>query len=82
MHLLAAWREAPVFTPRERAALAWAEAPTRLTDGDVPEPVYQEARQHFFDREIADLAFAVVEITGWNRLMIGSRTTPRIETAP
>jgi AhpD family alkylhydroperoxidase len=80
MHLLAAWREAPVYTARERAALAWAEALTRLADGDVPETVYLEARQQFTEKEIADLAFAVAEITGWNRLMIGSRTPPQVET--
>jgi AhpD family alkylhydroperoxidase len=79
MHLLAAWREAPVYSLRERAALGWAEALTRLTDGDIADSVYQEVRQHFSDKEIADLALAVVEITGWNRLMIGSRTPPQVE---
>ena len=79
MHLLAAWREAPVYSPRERAALGWAEALTRLTGGDIADSVFEEARQHFSEKEIADLSLAVVEITGWNRLMIGSRTPPQVE---
>jgi AhpD family alkylhydroperoxidase len=78
MHLLAAWREAPIYSPRERAALAWAEALARLVDGDVPDAVFEEASRHFSAAETADLAYAVVEIGGWNRLMIASRTPPAV----
>jgi AhpD family alkylhydroperoxidase len=74
MHLLAVWREAPVFSERERAALAWSEAVALLPGGDVPDAVYEEARRHFSERELAGLAMAVVQIGGWNRLMIASRT--------
>ncbi|WP_306601835.1 carboxymuconolactone decarboxylase family protein [Geothrix sp. 21YS21S-2] len=78
LNLLVAWREAPVFSARERAALAWTESLTLLTGGDVPDAVYAEACAHFSTREIADLAFAVAEINAWNRLMICSRTPPQL----
>ena len=77
MHLLAAWREAPIYSPKERAALAWAEALTRLTGGDVSDEAYAEMRKHFSEKEVADLSFAVAEINAWNRLMICSRTPPQ-----
>jgi AhpD family alkylhydroperoxidase len=79
--LLVAWREAPVFTDRERAALAWAESMTYLKDGDVPDAVYEQACGQFSTREIADLSFAVAEINAWNRLMICSRTPAQVEAA-
>lgn len=77
LHLLAAWRETPLFSAPQRAALAWAEAVTALVGGEVPEAVYNEACQHFSAREIADLSFAVAEINAWNRLMVASRTPPQ-----
>ncbi len=77
LHLLAAWREAPIYSPKERAALAWAEALTRLTDGDVSDKVYSEMCQHFSEKEVGDLSFAVAEINAWNRLMICTRTPPQ-----
>jgi AhpD family alkylhydroperoxidase len=80
LNLLVAWREAPVFSNRERAALAWAESLTWLTNGDVPDPVYQQACEQFSMKEIADLSFAVAEINAWNRLMICSRTPPQVAT--
>lgn len=78
LHLLAAWREAPVYSPAERAALAWAEALTHLTGGDVPDEVYSELRRHFSEKEAADLSFAVAEINAWNRLMVATRTPPQL----
>jgi len=78
LHLLAAWREAPIYSPKECAALAWAEALTRLTGGDVSNEVYIEMRQHFSEKEVADLSFAVAEINAWNRLMICTRTPPQL----
>ena len=78
MHLLAAWREAPVYSQRERAALAWAEALATLPGGDVADSVFEEVRRHFSETEIADLCFAIVEIGGWNRLMIATRTPPEL----
>lgn len=76
--LLVAWREAPVFSTKERAALAWAEAMTLLPNGEVPDTIYDQVRAEFNTREIADLSFAVAEINAWNRLMICSRTPPTV----
>jgi AhpD family alkylhydroperoxidase len=77
LDMLAAWREAgPVFTARERAALGVAEALTRVADAGLPDAVYAEAREQFSEAEIANLAFAVAAINGWNRLAVGFRATP------
>ena len=73
---VAAWREAPYFTERERAALAWTEALTRLADAGAPDAVYDEARRHFDEKELVDLTLAIVVINGWNRLMVGFRAAP------
>ena len=78
LNLLVAWREAPVFSDRERAALAWAESMTYLTGGDIPDEVYEQACAQFDTKEIADLSFAVAEINAWNRLMVCSRTPPQV----
>jgi len=78
LNLLVAWREAPVFSDRERAALAWSESLTLLKGGDVSDDVYAQACAHFSTKEIADLSFAVAEINAWNRLMICSRTPPQV----
>jgi AhpD family alkylhydroperoxidase len=73
---LDAWRESPYYTERERAALAWAEAVTRVADSHVPDEVFEEAHRHFNDEELANLTLGVVAINGWNRLNIAFRTTP------
>lgn len=73
---LDAWRESPYYTERERAALAWAEAVTLVTEAHVPDRVFQEAQGHFSDEELANLTLAVVAINGWNRLNIALRTVP------
>jgi AhpD family alkylhydroperoxidase len=78
LDLLVAWREAPVFNDRERAALAWAESVTYLMDGDVPDHIYEQACGQFSAREIADLSFAIAEINAWNSLMVCSRTPPQL----
>ncbi len=69
IYVLDAWREAPFYTPRERAALAWTEAVTRIGDG-VSEELYDSVREEFSDKELADLTLAIVTINGWNRLAI------------
>jgi AhpD family alkylhydroperoxidase len=76
LHHLAIWRESPLFTPRERAALAWTESLTRLGEYGVPDDVYEQARMHFSEKELAVLTFAVAEINGWNRLNIAARNQP------
>lgn len=75
LHLLVTWREAPGYSPRERAALDWAEALTRLAStGYVPDAVYAEARRHFDEKALVDLTLAIVAINGWNRLNVAFRT--------
>jgi AhpD family alkylhydroperoxidase len=76
LYLLDAWREAPFYTERERAALAWAEAVTLVTEGHVPDEVYEQARAQFSEEELVNLTLAVVAINGWNRLSISFRATP------
>ena len=72
--MLEAWREAPFYSERERAALAWAEAVTLLKNKEVPDDVYEQARAQFNDKELAALTLSVVAINGWNRLNIAFRT--------
>ena len=76
LYLLQAWREAPLYSNRERAALAWSEAVTRLTAGHVPDEVYTQASSQFNDAELAALTLAVVEINGWNRFCISFNVVP------
>src|SRR5918998_1046256 len=76
LYLLDAWREAPFYTERERAALAWAEAVTLVTEGHVPDEVFEQARAQFGEEELVNLTLAVVAINGWNRLSIAFRATP------
>jgi AhpD family alkylhydroperoxidase len=76
LYLLNAWREAPFYTERERAALAWTEAVTFIADEHVPDAVYGEVRKHFSDAELVNLTLAIVAINGWNRLNIAFRTVP------
>ena len=70
------WRETPFFTPRERAALAWAEAVTGLGRMGVPDAAFEEARTEFSESELVDLTMAVVAINAWNRLAVSFRTEP------
>lgn len=74
LYLLDAWRETDFYTERERAALAWAEAVTFVTNGHVSDEVYNEARKQFSEEELVDLTFAVTTINTWNRLNIAFRT--------
>ena len=70
LYLLSAWREAPFYTERERAALAWAEALTKVADGPVSDELYQQASKHFSEQELIDLTMAVITINSYNRLNI------------
>ena len=71
---VAAWREAPYYTPRERAALAWCEALTELPRTGAPDEVYAAVEAEFSGEEIAALTFAIVAINGWNRFAVGLRS--------
>ncbi len=75
LYLLAAWRDAPCYSERERAALAWTEALTQLAStADVPDEVYAQARRHFDEKQLVDLTLAIIAINGWNRLNVAFRT--------
>ena len=76
LHVLAAWHEAPFYSERERAALAWTEAVTLVADTHAPDQAYEEARKHFSEKELGDLTLAIVAINGWNRLCVAFRVPP------
>lgn len=76
LHTLVGWRGTPLFTDRERAALALTEAVTDLGGGHVPDEVYEEAARHFEAEELAVLAWAITAINAWNRMAITSRAVP------
>ncbi len=76
LYAVTVWREAPFFTARERAALAWTEAVTNVAGTGVPDEAYEAARKQFSERELVDLTLAVVAINGWNRLAIAFRKVP------
>ena len=75
LNLVVVWREAPLFSARERAALAWTEALTRMSDG-VSDEVYAQAIAEFSEKELAYLSSAIASINVWNRLGVGYRWTP------
>ncbi len=70
LYVLDAWREAPFYSERERSALAWAEALTRISGGIVPDEIYNNARKHFSETELIDLTLAVITINSYNRVNI------------
>jgi AhpD family alkylhydroperoxidase len=74
LHMMSAWREAPVYTERERAALAWAEAVTKITSGHVSDEVYQEVQLQFSEAELIDLTVAIIGVNSFNRINIAFRT--------
>ena len=76
LYTLSAWQETPFFTERERAALAWTESITMVARTQVPDDVYEVARRHFTEKELADLTLAIIAINGWNRLSVAFRKLP------
>jgi AhpD family alkylhydroperoxidase len=77
LYMVSAWRDAPnIYSSRERAALAWAEAVTRLVDQQVPDEVYEQARAEFGESELAQLTLAIISINGWNRINIAFGIPP------
>ena len=83
LHVLSAWRGAPFYSERERAALAWAEAVTMISEGGVSDALYAEVQHHFEGKALVDLTLAVIAINGWNRLaspfrvQVGSYKSPK-----
>lgn len=74
LYLVAAWRESPLFTPRERAALAWTEALTLIAQTHAPDEDFEALKEHFTDEEIVKLSMAINMINAWNRVAVGFRT--------
>ena len=74
LFLLDAWRESSMYTPRERAALAWAEELTRISETHASDEAYADARAQFEENELVDLTLAVTQINAWNRIAIGFRS--------
>jgi AhpD family alkylhydroperoxidase len=82
LYALSAWRESPFFSERERAALAWAEAVTLVSEGRVPDAVFAEVQAQFTDAEIAGLLLATIAINTWNRVAISQRLQPGAYVSP
>jgi AhpD family alkylhydroperoxidase len=78
LYLLDAWRESPVYTDRERAALAWTEALTLISETHAPDDVYNEVRAQFSETETANLTMLIATINSWNRIAIGFRFVPPV----
>jgi AhpD family alkylhydroperoxidase len=76
LYCLSAWPESPFYSERERAALAWTEAVTVVAEDHVPDEVFETARRHFSENELAHLTLAIVAINGWNRFCIAFRVVP------
>ena len=74
LHHLAAWRESPLFNPRERAALAWTEILTRIPPEGVSDEIYTSVRQQLSEKDLSDLTFLVMSINAWNRAGVAFRT--------
>jgi AhpD family alkylhydroperoxidase len=81
LYLLDAWRESPLYTERERAALAWTEAGTLVSQTHVPDAIYEEVRKHFAEDEIVKLTMLVATINAWNRIAISFRSVHPVRTA-
>jgi AhpD family alkylhydroperoxidase len=79
LHLLDAWRESPLYTNRERAALNWTESLTRVADTGAPDEDYEELKRHFNETEIAHLTLLIGAINLWNRVQIGLRAVHPVE---
>ena len=81
IYLLNAWQESPLYTPRERAALAWTEAVTLIAETHAPDAAYTEVRRQFDDKELIDLTILIGMINLWNRLAISLRYEHPVSTA-
>jgi AhpD family alkylhydroperoxidase len=76
LYHLAAWRESTLFSPRERAALAWTEVLTKLPEGGVSDEIYEKVRGQLSEKEISDLTFQIMVINSWNRASVAFRAVP------
>jgi AhpD family alkylhydroperoxidase len=76
LYHVAIWRESNLFIPRERAALAWTEALTKLPEGGIPDELYERVRGQLSEKEISDLTFSIITINAWNRISIAFKAVP------
>jgi AhpD family alkylhydroperoxidase len=76
LYHVAIWRESPLFTPKERAALTWTEALTQIAPTGISDELYAEVREQFSEKELSTLTFRVMGINAWNRANVAFRTTP------
>ena len=76
LHHVAIWRESPLFTPKERAALAWTELLTHIPAEGVSDAAYAEVSEHFSPEELSELTWRVAAINGWNRMNVAFRNVP------
>lgn len=76
IYMLNAWRESSLYSPPEKAALAWTEALTRVAETHAPDDIYQEVRKHFDEKQTVDLTHAIVAINAWNRFMVAFQAPP------
>jgi AhpD family alkylhydroperoxidase len=76
LYHLAIWEESPLFSEKEKAALAWTEAVTRLSEGAISDQIYQDTRKHFSEKEIAELTSVIALINAWNRFAATFRSVP------
>jgi AhpD family alkylhydroperoxidase len=81
LYHLPIWRESTLFTPKERAALEWTEAVTRLGEHGVPDALYNGVREQLSEKELVDLTFAIMAINGWNRIGIAMQAVPGSQDA-
>lgn len=79
LHLLNAWRDSPLYSDRERAALAWTEALTLLVQTRAPDDVYEALKAQFSEEEQVKLTLLIVAINGWNRIQVGFRAVHPVE---
>ncbi len=76
LYHLASWRESPLFSPRERASLAWAEILTELPELGVPDEIYDRVRSQLSEKDVSDLTFVVMAANAWTRVNVGFKTVP------
>ena len=79
LHMLSAWRESPIYSEKERAALEWTEELTLVAETGARDEVFERLKKHFSDEEITDLTFAICAINVWNRLGVGFRLQHRVD---
>ena len=82
LYLLAAWHESPLYTERERAALAWTDSVTLVAQTHVPDDVYAVVRRHFTEPELVKLTMLIATINAWNRIAISFRSVHPVKSAP